>query len=580
MADLQCGGWSTVTLTANGDLYLDGCIDNLQRDPAFSQKLGFPEGVPTKQGSGSSTAIRQFSVGRSHILALADDGQIWSWSGMSQATEPARRVQLPQSDVAIRIPHDGAAKSENQPRLREREKAVKVVAGWNRSSAYVPGNGIIVWEPLVELLSESERVSSQSPREVLVVQDSYYQRPSNNRINNKSQTPLQHRAAMVGKAVNWIILSNHVVFVTTTGKVFAANITCENPLDEETFELRPSSQQHYSEDDDRPDDSILDVQGSHETFALLYRTGKVLIANEGYLSHLWQINHHTEPPTSSPTPTLQKIPALQHTGVIQLAFGDWHFHALHSDGTVSSYGKEPQFCGALGLGGDGIEAVRGIKGRGFAGDGLLLEQCLTSGRRVSFEPEKRMWLDYVRNGGGDREEALERMTQTFGDDGKRAETSEWFEMKLRNWETTALAGEEGQGKGEGDDGLPSYFALGVAAAGWHSGAIVLVNEEKARRTRQRFEVKRPQTEVSSSAEGAQSSEAPGILERVRQLVTGPPTEGAQEDGGDTDEKRWAWEDASHTFPRLTLKSGEVMPGRVPVEDWQCPEWKDVEHVEL
>lgn len=41
---------------------------------------------------------------------------------------------------------------------------------------------------------------------------------------------------------------------------------------------------------------------------------------------------------------------------------------------------------------------------------------------------------------------------------------------------------------------------------------------------------------------------------------------------------WVWED--ETFPRLRLKDGTVMPGDVSVENWSCPEWKDVEEVPL
>lgn len=64
----------------------------------------------------------------------------------------------------------------------------------------------------------------------------------------------------------------------------------------------------------------------------------------------------------------------------------------------------------------------------------------------------------------------------------------------------------------GDDGLGAYFALRVSAAGWHSGAVLLVNEELAKET------------------------------------------------------SYDWHNKS--FPRLKYVNGEDMPGSVPVDEWR------------
>lgn len=65
----------------------------------------------------------------------------------------------------------------------------------------------------------------------------------------------------------------------------------------------------------------------------------------------------------------------------------------------------------------------------------------------------------------------------------------------------------------GEDGLGAYFALRVSAAGWHSGAVLLVNEELASR-----------------------------------------------------ETNYDWR--SKSFPRLQLSNGEGMPGSVPIDEWR------------
>ena len=49
------------------------------------KQLSFPAGYPptTKDRYEPSTAIEQFSTGRSSVLGLSDDGKVWSWTGES-----------------------------------------------------------------------------------------------------------------------------------------------------------------------------------------------------------------------------------------------------------------------------------------------------------------------------------------------------------------------------------------------------------------------------------------------------------------------------------------------------------------
>lgn len=208
----------------------------------------------------------------------------------------------------------------------------------------------------------------------------------------------------------------------------------------------------------------------------------------------------------------------------------------------------------------------------------MLSQTSTTGRRVYFESEKQKWLDHVRNGGNNKREAEQRMDMTYGNDEVRAEVSEWFEHRLRDWEQVLPALDSKEDPD--DDGLPAYFALSVAAAGWHSGALVLHNEEKARKVRERYQQR---TNAPEEGQFAAPEASESLLEQTTSMLMalgrsflGLPQAGAH-DEQPSQEPSWIWE--NETFPRLRLKNGEVMPGDVPVEEWTCSEWREVEGVE-
>ncbi|CUS09757.1 unnamed protein product [Tuber aestivum] len=99
--------------------------------------------------------------------------------------------------------------------------------------------------------------------------------------------------------------------------------------------------------------------------------------------------------------------------IVDIAFGDYHGLALTDEGRILSWGTESQMCGSLGLG----DRLPGMGGRGFA------DLEVTEPEVVSFRPP-------------------------------------------------------GQGAAsiEGED-KTKYYAFNIAAAGWHSGALVLGLDE-------------------------------------------------------------------------------------------------------
>ncbi|KAF2162128.1 hypothetical protein M409DRAFT_27510 [Zasmidium cellare ATCC 36951] len=608
ISDMQCGGWSTSLLTSKGALYTCGVLDGLQfnqRRPPYMQQpkrqptaLRFPSGMPQpKDRYDPVTAIKQFSSGRSHVLALSDTGRIWSWQDIEL---PGMHVKF----VHHSLTEDG----------RERGTGVvkKVVAGWNKSVALIEGSGIVVWEPLQ--LSPEECDTSDA---ALVLESTVVPRTRYVESQNRKTAEGSSEGEDVGEVQSFIVLEDSILFNTSLGKVFAALITWTDTAQtvSDPVELSiPAGGEANAEAS-----FVTDIQGSFRNFAVFTKAGDVLTSEQDRVMPLLT-NQHTN------RRLFTRIPALQNKQVISLAFGDYHFHALHSTGEITSYGYEPQSCGALGLGGHGVPEgrLRGIRNRGIGGDGHLVPHAYTEGRRVWFEKEKQEWISFITSGGADPQEGAARVRMAIGSPGPNAqgEVSEWIEQEGRDWE-----GKFGiRGQGEEDDGLGAYFALSVSAAGWHSGALVLVNEDMAEKLRKAVEVpehppgEEPQEDVASSAQPSYESSratpstsdtAPSnetILDRaadwgryflglapynvndaaydpnaahLRTNTTARNQPGPSNRHNPQSQNfgasprpgyKYIW--ADDHFPRLRLSDGTEMPGEVPFHEWRYgrPEW--------
>jgi SCF-associated factor 1 len=367
----------------------------------------------------------------------------------------------------------------------------QVVAGWSRSSAYVHGVGIVVWD-IVQRGHNDGDTDTMLVLENAEVPKTGYQRPKGKERETEDQRRL---AEEVGAVLNYIILEHFVVFATDIGKVFCGLFGDKNRV-EDILELRDLRSETSS---------AVDVQGSFRRFAV-FKNGEVITADQDYLHQCWDARG-----TESTFSGLHKIPALQHNDVISVAFGDYHYLALHSNGKITSYGTELQGCGALGLGEEGPQGkARGIVYDRFQRDGRLLPHAYTHGRQVWFDSRKKDWIErIIQDGGNNPDEARERMELFNEQANVQGEVSEWIEQEGREWDNDTC-----------DDGLGAYFALRVSAAGWHSGALVLVNEELAKK------------QPSYSYEGK-------------------------------------------SFPRLRLSDGTEMPGSVAFDVWRHgqPEWQ-------
>ena len=551
IADLQCGGWSTSILTTDGDIYMTGILDaadGRREGPAVDDftKLTTEEGSPVK--------FRQFSSGRRHILALDDAGRIFSG-------------------------HSGTSLGES---IMPEYRATRVVAGWHLSSAYVPGHGIIHWAPVGQ-----NRVNGTSLATIPWTNES--DAHSGERSEPRSgKTPLS-------QVFTHIVLEHFILLLTTTSQLFAY-CTDTQRLEESGFSrkvgLRAGRAGHehppfevpgFTDTKDRSA-SAIDVQGSFRNFVVFMSDGRVLKGDTAYLervfdatfsaSHVADIIFDTDKPDSQnqivPLPVIHDtdiinsrpadFPAWQHTGVIQLAFGDYHAHALHADGRITAYGYEPSSCGALGLGSQAQGSrFRGVKNSRtpLNRDGILLPVASLTGRTVWFEKEKRAWLSWleysIRRPNGPFQ--FPEIFNILNDDvEKQAGFSEWVEREGRNWEPS----------GQMDIGLPSarmqrlnltenceptsiqpYFAIALAAAGWHTGALVIVDDEAAEEKRKTWLITRNE-QFADVPQPATSM--PGYF----------PREYRQE--------QYIWEQQG--FPKVVLPDGYEFPGDGPARPWK------------
>ena len=601
ISDLQCGGWSTTLLTARGALYTVGVIDGLHVSQDHNQlpypqklmmepmPLRYPPGFPHPYDRyDSSVAVQQFSSGRSHVLALSDSGRIWSWHNIEQA---ALHVKF--------LRHD----TMENGRGSGKGTVTRVLAGWNKSAALIEGVGIVLWDPLRRECDETAVEDAALVLESAVVPNTNHTEPKRRRSQLPTQISTDGAASNVGEVVNLVVLEEIVVFNTHLGKVFVSHIFWndrEQRLGEPVELSLPASE-------DQSSVFVTDVQGSYQSFGIFTRTGRVLISKqERLLKHLQGQIRGGEVFTG--------LPALQHKDVIQLAFGDYHFHALHSPGYITSYGTEPQHCGALGLGSHAENRLRGLRSQAAGGDGRLIAHAYTEGRRVWFEREKRAWIQFLTSGGVDPSEAMERVRMAIGSPnvGCQGEVSEWIEQQGRDWESKFGL------EDEDDDGLGAYFVLSVAAAGWHSGALVLENSDLVENLKRACEIPderavTPQMTVETApvVKQAQQHETPSVTSwLVSQAVAAgadwarwflgmPPydantLQAAQAEiygaasnmelfrrgmhpinYGASPRVGFMYTWAKDHFPRLRLSDGTEMPGSVDFDEWRYPrpEWE-------
>ncbi|KIV87515.1 hypothetical protein PV11_03054 [Exophiala sideris] len=517
IADLQCGGWSTTILNSDGKLYATGSIDSLNGVPVGQTVDHFTRLEWLTQ---STSAIRQFSAGRRHILALTDDGEIVSWD----------RVNAKGLKVFSRTGINFGG------------KPTRIAAGWGNSSAYIPETGIVFWEPIrnnhTDVMLDEVHVKEK------VVPG----------------TARHHAEKGHVEVIKHIVLSEFLVWITNDSKIYACSLQVEN--DEQTEPTNPVFEVPGYGASDR---ALKDIQGQFQTFGVFTASGEVLAGDVDYLRRCAEaIQNQPDLLEAGDWSVLtallssrpEDVPALQHTQVIALAYGDYHYHALHANGKITSYGTDSQCCGSLGFpspetGGRfrGLRRVRPGLGRI---DAQLLPVANLRGRQVWFEPERKDWLhwledqlkqEHLNDGSRSAREIFDNDTN------KQSAFSEWIEQEGKHWDegpadaSTTSASSKSAQKGDSGDyaNLGAYFPITIAAAGWHSGALVLFDEDRAHEIRNKWVVSKEQDEEDQH-----------------------PMPGAFQNLDSKEEYVWQREG----FPKVSLPDGCEMPGEGAPRPWR------------
>jgi len=458
ITDVQCGEYNVCVLSQHGAAYLTGVIDGsrqvhnmMWRSPS-SDELRIRVGTSENHESG---VLREISVGANHILGLAQDRTIWSW------------YDAKRSAVCITLPKNYS------------EKAISVCAGWNISSAYIQGYGIVLWETVR---------TDTSPTEFVLIPETE---------DDKFFDPeFQYQ----GKMKKWIVLRRYIVIRGSDQRLRIASIDLANVstphivdkfIHSDKVEMLLVDSDNTEENpgisfDRAPHEchaqNVSQLHGSYwPTFAVTLEKNRVLeetfILSEdhidGAVAQATMSQTTFDPQPSNPGGVGESLnlaalrfPALQQefdSLVMQLCFGEQHFLAIHADGSITSYGSERRsrrgFTGACGLGDN--KPARGFDARNRS---LQPHSCFI-GRKVLFDNSMKDWLHFFG-----RDPSLSKAERRAMGAWKRSpelrgEVSNWVEGQLDHVRWYQV-GEQ----------LPEWKAAGalLVAAGKHHSAAIMV----------------------------------------------------------------------------------------------------------
>ena len=446
---------------------------------------------------------------------------------------------------------------------------------------YVMNVGIIYWASVQDSdVIQGGRQERLAVADTMLVDSVTIPGTGYRRKRNDERTLDDSLEARIGQVTHHVVLEHWIVFTTDLNKIFCyptifpmPALSVPEPIELTTFPTACPPETFQ----------IRDLQGSFIRFAVFTTSGVVLTADK-HLLHAFHDAATSASEHALPSPVLLNSPI--SNPIISLAYGDHHYHALHTNGTITSYGLEPQRCGAFGLGNRSISHLRGVALEGGAFGGGRLPSGLNP--TIWFEPLMQTWLqDMVWAAGQPEAKDRGRMVLT-GHLGACEAMGSYFERKGASWE-------DGVAK---EDELGAYFVLKVASAGWHSAALVLVDEDKAEAARKLHLVRPPPSPAASVASiDTQGFAYEAIDSPGEQLINGIKSVGQwfwdtgrwflgltardearrrQSDGRAREERNPAerereaqgtvYEWSREHFPRLRMQGGEVMPGEIEITE--------------
>ena len=368
----------------------------------------------------------------------------------------------------------------------------------------------------------------------------------------------------IGKVTSHIVLAEYIVFVTDLDKIFCYPTTfplpavpVTEPIELTTFYTASSTESF----------KVRGLQGAFARFAVTTLDGCILIASLDLLRAFGNNSRATLDESSQPLPHPTRI---QSGGTQSLAFGDHHWLALQTNGTIKAYGQEPRQCGALGLGNSVTSKLRGLVADSPPYAGKRLPEG--EGRTIWFELLMSKWLEHMHRQSTSTDESRRRRDMLDArHEGTRKAYADYFEKEGAKWEQGSTA--------EGEMG--SYFVLKVAAGGWSSAALVLVDEEEAEKAREAHIVRPAYDRITPSpAPSVQSSDSYEVIESPGEQLSkavyeiyswvwelgrsflGLTARDSRRKLTDEDEEEVQYTWSNEPFPRLRLLDGEAMPGEI------------------
>jgi SCF-associated factor 1 len=255
------------------------------------------------------------SCGRSHILALDENNNIYIWDQTFVA--PGIRLTFPFTKNGVT------------------NKVRKLAAGWNFSSALIDNVGIVVWfehelQPLPETYSEI-KADKQSNKSVEVT--SYAVIPLTNQPANSDDSIIDIMAG-----------DNFLVYLTKKGDLYKFNIPSNHDTILTHSAVKLDLFTKKLDELSNGNGQFVKISGTYQYFAVLSDSEHVFIGSKHF--------------TVKDMPII--IDELQKVGCISIATGDYHFLALLRGGKLLSWGRESQTCGSLGQGKFSDSSKRGM----------------------------------------------------------------------------------------------------------------------------------------------------------------------------------------------------------------------------
>lgn len=141
VVDVSCGKNFTVFVTEKGTVYTMG--ENENGTVLGNESVGKSSFEPVKVDGLDGVKIRKVAAGQKHILALAEDGSVFSW-GCAKAIS----AKLGSSLTSIGVLGHGDKDSRARPARIEALKGVKVThiaCGGQHSAVLADGGAVYTW---------------------------------------------------------------------------------------------------------------------------------------------------------------------------------------------------------------------------------------------------------------------------------------------------------------------------------------------------------------------------------------------------------------------------------------------------